>query len=69
MDEVEAGRLLLDLLSKPCTSSAVKRSVLLAPMFTSCPACGAEPWVNIDCDTCEVMSSLTADARKTKAGE
>ena len=69
MDEVEAGRLLLDLLSKPRTSSSVKRAVLLAPMFTSCPACGAEPWVDIDCDTCGVMSALTADATKTQAGE
>ena len=33
-------------------------AALAASRITSCPKCGAEPWVNIDCDLCLVCSSL-----------
>jgi hypothetical protein len=36
-------------------------AALAASRITSCPECGAEPWVNIDCDLCEAMSMLRGD--------
>ena len=39
---------------------------LLLDMFTSCPACGAEPWVNIDCRVCDVMYQMDADEKSTE---
>ena len=35
-------------------------AALCASIVTCCPACGAEPWVNIDCDLCLVATALTA---------
>lgn len=58
-EERELGEKLKDLLSKPATRRAVNSVRLMAPVFTSCPACGAEPWVNIDCSVCAVVSSVT----------
>ena len=29
--------------------------------FTSCPLCGAEPWVDIDCELCRVCSDVAAE--------
>ena len=26
--------------------------------FTSCPACGAEAWVDIDCRVCRIVSGI-----------
>lgn len=37
---------------------ACEVAALAASQITSCPQCGAEPWVNIDCDLCMVCSSL-----------
>lgn len=31
---------------------------LAASLCSSCPKCCAEPWVNIDCDLCLVLSAL-----------
>lgn len=31
---------------------------LLVDAFTACPACGAEPWCDIDCRVCGVMHAL-----------
>lgn len=33
-------------------------AALAASLVTSCPGCGAEPWVNIDCDLCLVSAML-----------
>ena len=35
-------------------------AALAASLITSCPSCGAEPWVNIDCDLCLVCAMLSA---------
>lgn len=29
--------------------------------LSGCPACGAEMWVNVDCDVCMVCSHMLAD--------
>ncbi len=29
-----------------------------APQIMTCPSCGAEAWVNIDCDTCLVVTAI-----------
>lgn len=34
---------------------------LAAPLITSCPKCGAEPWTNIDCELCAVGHALRKD--------
>ena len=39
---------------------ACELAALAASIVTCCPACGAEPWVNIDCDLCLVATALTA---------
>jgi hypothetical protein len=57
-NEAEYGATLLDLMTKPANRANINRARLLKPLFTSCPKCGAEPWVNIDCAVCEVMSAL-----------
>lgn len=33
---------------------------LAASTLNQCPYCGAEAWVNIDCDACLVVSALLA---------
>jgi hypothetical protein len=66
--EPEHGAILLGLLSKPATVDAVKRVRLLRDVFTSCPKCDAEPWVNIDCPCCQVMNSLPAPPSQPAAG-
>jgi hypothetical protein len=38
------------------TASEIVR--LAAGFMTQCPACGAEAWVNIDCNVCFVVSAL-----------
>jgi len=35
-------------------------AALAASCVTSCPSCGAEPFVNIDCDVCTICRSLLA---------
>lgn len=35
---------------------------LAAPLITSCPNCGAEAWVNIDCPLCLVVGALGGDS-------
>lgn len=35
--------------------------VLAADRITSCPLCGAEPWVNIDCMLCRAASEAGGD--------
>lgn len=44
------------------TAMNAARMLSATRLFTSCPSCGAEPWCNIDCDTCTVMSILEKDA-------
>lgn len=39
------------------TASEIVR--LAAGAMATCPACGAEAWVNIDCDVCLVVSAIT----------
>ena len=39
---------------------ACELAALAASIVTCCPKCGAEPWVNIDCDLCLVATALTA---------
>ena len=34
---------------------------LIVGNFTSCPACGAEPWVNLDCRVCYIMDCFTPE--------
>jgi hypothetical protein len=58
-EERELGEKLKALLAGPATRQAINSVRLMAPVFTSCPACGAEPWVNIDCKVCDVVSTLT----------
>jgi hypothetical protein len=36
-------------------------AALAASCITSCPLCGAEPWVNIDCRLCTVCWPLEPD--------
>jgi len=33
-------------------------AALAASTMTTCPKCGAEAWVNIDCDLCTICSAL-----------
>jgi hypothetical protein len=40
--------------------SARDVAALAASIVTCCPSCGAEPWVNIDCDLCLVATGLAA---------
>lgn len=40
---------------------AYELAVLAAKHITSCPKCGAEPWVNIDCQLCAAMSAILED--------
>ena len=37
---------------------AYEVALVAAGALTSCPACGAEPFVNIDCDVCLCVSHL-----------
>lgn len=39
---------------------AVDLATLASSIVTSCPKCGAEPWVNIDCDLCDMCGLLLA---------
>ena len=34
---------------------------IAASLVTSSPACGAEPWVNIDCALCETIAANARD--------
>jgi hypothetical protein len=61
MSEAERGDELRRLLLGPRSADSLVRARQLAKEFTSCPACGAEPWVNIDCSLCEVMAGLGED--------
>ena len=36
---------------------------LVANNFSSCPACGAEPWTNIDCRVCDLMGLFGSEPR------
>lgn len=36
---------------------------LVANNFSSCPACGAEPWTNIDCHVCGIMGIFESKPR------
>lgn len=38
--------------------TAMELALVAAFIITSCPVCGAEPWVNIDCQLCNVISSI-----------
>ena len=38
--------------------TAAEIATLAASKLTACPKCGAEPYVNIDCDLCSLCSSL-----------
>lgn len=42
---------------------------LLAEHFTSCPACGTEPWLNIDCKVCATMTGLELETLGVNAEE
>lgn len=33
-------------------------ALLASAALTTCPSCGAEAWVNIDCDLCGVCSAI-----------
>lgn len=44
--------------SGPVTVPALDLVVTLSGVFTSCPACGSEPWANIDCAVCAVMGAV-----------
>jgi hypothetical protein len=63
-NEQIAGALLKAVLEKQATTTiagdvtALDVARLLADDFTSCPGCGAEPWVNLDCKVCQVMAPL-----------
>ena len=35
---------------------------LVIPHITRCPSCGAEAWVNIDCDTCLAVGEIEKEA-------
>jgi hypothetical protein len=37
---------------------AAEVAALASRHITSCPKCGAEPWVNIDCDLCLIAHAL-----------
>lgn len=37
---------------------ACEVAALCTSLVTSCPKCGADPWVNIDCDMCHACGSL-----------
>jgi hypothetical protein len=41
--------------------TAAEVATLAAHTITQCPKCGAEAWVNIDCDLCMVCSELEKD--------
>jgi hypothetical protein len=43
------------------TASAREVAGLISENFSSCPRCGAEPWVNIDCPLCLFMGELERD--------
>lgn len=38
--------------------TACEVALLAARQLTSCPKCGAEAWVNIDCDICRLCADL-----------
>jgi hypothetical protein len=40
--------------------TAAEVAALAARHVMTCPHCGAEAWVNIDCDTCLVCSALVS---------
>ena len=44
--------------------TAKELAFIVAPLITSCPKCGAEPWCDIDCDLCVAMSALEAEAAR-----
>ncbi len=56
--EPELGERLRKLLEGVATLDTIAQVRALVGSFTSCPACGSEPWVNLDCKTCTVMSKL-----------
>jgi hypothetical protein len=42
-------------------ATAVEVARLAASIITSCPRCGSEPWVNIDCGLCILVGMLDAE--------
>lgn len=38
---------------------ACEMAALAARQIATCPTCGAEAWVNIDCDLCLIAGQLT----------
>lgn len=40
--------------------TAAEVAALAARAVTTCPSCGAEAWVNIDCDACLVCAALAS---------
>lgn len=40
--------------------TAAEVAALAARAVMTCPACGSEAWVNIDCDMCLVCAALVA---------
>lgn len=62
--EVALGRRLRVLLESAPTLETIAEVEKLTVAFSSCPACGAEPWCNrLDCKTCSVMSAMEAAKR------
>lgn len=38
--------------------AAALAAYVISTQSRSCPKCGSEPWVNIDCDLCQVCAAL-----------
>ena len=38
--------------------TALDLAALASAQFSSCPACGSEPWVNIDCQLCGACATF-----------
>jgi len=58
LGESADGDVLRALLEGEATLDTIAEVRGMAERFTSCPACGSEPWVNIDCKVCSVMRAL-----------
>lgn len=48
-------------------ATAAEVAALAAEQITTCPKCGAEAWVNIDCDLCDLGSSLHRQCDEAEA--
>ena len=49
--------------------TSLELAYLASKTFTTCPACGAEAWCDIDCKVCQVVSDIETIVEGKNRGE